>query len=380
MLITPYFRTIMDFKAGGCVEEPNSNYNPYNIFCLMSRLEYFANNRNKNYMIKPISVPLDNRMVLTIKIFDEKNDEVKLATEDEQRYQSAINEITSNHPNHCLLLTSKGLNKYPLQWLNSIVPYLVLDPSYNSYLEREVIYANLSSVDFYMDTYNVTLMDLLNQVKTLYQQGAMITNAPFARKWGLRPQQLPSSSDAIADVDSIDEWSTSSDSNTKELQQESISSSLASKADKKVGLYIPLWSNNEIAPDRIEFFYQRSAELPVKFNVGLNLVTRYYIALRVPNIIFDGVWCILPKVTTINKVKSYASLISELAHIATGKVATIPLASLENVEELKVKAHELYKGIDPVVYETTDRLRPYTLSFLIPLGTDPATVARLVQK
>jgi len=312
MLTTPYFRTIMDFTQEEPILGPESNYDSYNIFCLMSRLRYF--NLGQPYLLQPISVPLDNRMVVTIKVFDKNGEEVILSVEQERIYQGEIDRILQEHPQHCLLFNPKAISQYPLYWLRSIIPYLKIDARYEPHFEGDVILARLNFEEpNYMELYQDLLEQLGDQLDRLYKSGTFVTEKAFATTWGL----------TLIEGD----------------------------------LYRAYWNDNTVAKDRVVFFYEREQGLPLRFEVGTNLVVRHYITYglsKVP-LLFDGPWCFMSHIKDIKEALAIASILRELIALTEGHVEIVPFASREEITE------------EPgaVIYQTHDRLRPYTLSYIV---------------
>lgn len=212
VLKTPYFRTVPDILK----ELPVSNYTPYQVFCLSTRLEAINQREEPSYILKPISVYLENRMALVIKVFSH-NDEIDLEEEEEREYQRAIDLIVTDHPDHCLLSQMNAFRDYPVAWVRSVWPYLAVEDKYQPWKTEDGIYVNLRDEIDYWNTYN-QLRHQLEEQLALWYAGGVVVASP------LQAEQL-----------------------NLEIVEE--------------GLYKPNWRQDDKVPDRVLYFYQRVLQL-----------------------------------------------------------------------------------------------------------------------
>lgn len=370
-VLTPYYRTTVAIPATRCVEEPDSNYTPYQVFVLLSRLQYL----HPEHDIQPISIPRDNRMVLTLKLFV-KNEEVKLSPEEQQTYDAQVSQVLNEDPDHCFFLSGRGPfpRAYPVNWTMAILPYLDLPSEYEPLIREGVIYLNLREVSDFRAVYDELFLRTLNRIQELYEAGAFVTDAPFARRWGLLPFHLRGYNEPF----DLEEYL--SGGNVNAIQRRMLSTGFTLEADRRTGLYVPVWVNSNLAQDRVSFLYDRAAGRPLQFSVGDNLVVRYYIAQALPQVVFGGSWAFIYDVPAIEEALAWASVLTEARRRATGQVVTIPLADLDKVEALRARAQALVPMTVPVTYRNQDRRYPYTFAFPIPLTMDPHALTVQLQQ
>lgn len=344
-VLTPYYRNTVDMPAHRAVAEPQNNYTPYQVFVLMSRLQY----AHPEHILQPISIPRDERMVLTLRVFS-GNNEAKLTPEEQQLYEAQVQQVLTEYPQHCLFFSGRGPfpRPYPVNWTMSILPYLELPEAYDPFIQDGVIYLNLSQEDDFRTVYDTLFVQILERLQTLYETGAVITDAAFARTWGWIPYELIGQRTTLT------------------IQPQDYT------YDR--GLYGVGWSNTKLSRDPVDFFYDRAAGRTLKVHIGDNLVVRYYVARAAPEVVFGGRWAFLPELASIQEVFSWVSVIDEARRQASGQVVALPLADGRTQGTLTERARTLYPEAVPIIYRTQDRLLPYLFSFPLPPTAEPTVV------
>jgi hypothetical protein len=334
VLTTPYYRTIIEVPVNTCVELNDVSYTPYNIFCLMSRFQYWVSKQNKDYIASPISTDISGRMILTIRIFY-NNNQVVMSEEEEEKYQKQINRIINNHPNHCLLIHNNSFPQYPVNWINSMIPYLSIEQKYQPFIIDGSLLIDLSFDKNFDLIYDKITYDIIKQINTFYDQGSLVTTEDFAKEWGMQ------------------------------------------KYNKD--LYKSIWFDPFLASDRILFYYERLSHLPYKFEIGDNFVARHYVAKAVPNGVFDGKYYYIADKTFgyINALE-ISNKIQSALRLSEGKVSVMYLTDINKSVMLERKILSFYPKSDIVVYQIRDHLRPYAISFTIPIDANQFKIVEIL--
>ena len=125
-LITPYYQTTINLELGSCIPEPDVHVTPYKLFCLKTRLQYEVARLNPDAIPQLVMDQQGNRMVWIVKIYKD-NVELTLSDKDQSILQRAIDFITSQFPEYCLLLDTTSTSfGFPKGWVMSVVPFLNL--------------------------------------------------------------------------------------------------------------------------------------------------------------------------------------------------------------------------------------------------------------
>lgn len=220
--IPSYFRSIRPHTITEPVEEFDTFYTSYQIFCLKSRLEpviykLFGPYQDINFATKR-KIEID-RMQLCVRILENEKI-VQLTDEQFDIISRAVKIITTQYPNHCLfydasqdLKLSNGII-LPAAWQSSLLPYLFDEyikelklESYEPIIDEDAIYikwphvsnqrpsVKLTIEEFnsyekdaipsYEDRHYDNLLKFINIMKKLYMDGTIVCSRNFCSEWNL---------------------------------------------------------------------------------------------------------------------------------------------------------------------------------------------------
>jgi len=193
-LLTPYYREIADTSNSYWYLDPTykSNTTAYHFFVLTTRLRYEI---PLEYEINYKSYRYNNLMKYIIDIKNDNN-----------LYQSKIDDIVNNNPNHCMFLhmnqsfiTGKHAKPLPKNWVISVLPYCYkhfIDEQYEPILDKNQILININPDHAYDDTnvntrhidnYSMDYIEVYNKLQDLvieklyhmYENGIIVAHGVY---------------------------------------------------------------------------------------------------------------------------------------------------------------------------------------------------------
>lgn len=221
---TPFYRTVsVDGREDthvaavnrGSVPNvlPNSNYRPYQLFALRTRLQPIVNRLfpseyegEAKYAVRYNMRMLDNKLTNIIQLYDGKEC-VMIKGSDREYLQRVVNEILGNNPNMSLLISNNTVfmnnpfsdGRHTLIsdcWSRRIIPFLRLPRNYNGQMrsssEYQIggLYIDLSMKVNYQRVYNDLYMSIVKTIDRLYNEGNVVLPASFSpiqlEKWNVR--------------------------------------------------------------------------------------------------------------------------------------------------------------------------------------------------
>ena len=197
-LRTPYFQTRIPSRTGGCLQQPQTNYYPYNLFALRTRLEPLAKKRlGLAIFIHFNSRYLDEKILVTVE-FWQAGQPLILNPADKNHLQRALNHIVANEPDLVLLMSegsqwpldltelSQGERKLlPSWWTRDVAPYLSftphLRPHYRPAREFQIpgLYLDLSRLDSHASFFKEIYKDAMNRLNEMFNQGYLSLPVSF---------------------------------------------------------------------------------------------------------------------------------------------------------------------------------------------------------
>lgn len=128
----------------------------------------------------------------------------------------------------------------PNYWLSAVLPHIEIY-GYPFKHDYGVLYVDISSKRYYVEIRNQLLMDLMDVLLEMYHRGVVAIDV---EGWNLEEYQYATTKNKI----------------------------------RAYGLFAPRWRNTLFAPNPVNFLLDRLAgRQHLKFNVGSNLVTRYFV-------------------------------------------------------------------------------------------------------
>ncbi len=174
-----------------CVEEPDFNYTPYDLFCLRTKLLMAVPDiLGYSIDIQLPSAEKDNRMFVVVAI-TLGQEEVEISTSNRDKIRLLVEEYTSSDPKSCLLFSWKASTRLddgtPIDssWVRSMLPYISIPGQYFPSVGNNGIYLNLKDVIDYVEVYNSLNMSIRDQIIVMHQNSYMTKMGHIAENWGL---------------------------------------------------------------------------------------------------------------------------------------------------------------------------------------------------
>lgn len=379
----PWYRFAIPSINIACLHEPDSNYTPYMIFCLRTRIsETISSVLGNDSILTFTSTYANEKMQLNLVInrytnnltevesnigFTDPNSDPNsepysennfnnpnlnstyqiMSCSPEQRkiIENKINEILTNYPEACLLMNwnlqiySESGQTIPKEWIQQILPFVDLDSKYQPFytndgyhiilsdwdqLQRGIDDTNTSQpsdiVKSYLQMYSTLYMKVVNTIKKMYDDGYVLIISP----------------------------------NTTLLQDWSLI-----PVDEDGILYKPNWKDTRITRNLVEFITNLiQNQNTIRLHIGRDDTQRHFIA----------------KILTSNSIQfsfmgSYIKIQAiNISHVK--RVCTLidsAKAQKDQIGILKLKETfdpTFYLNEDCIKYQTHNLLRPYTISCL----------------
>jgi len=347
-IITPYFRTLIDRSGLQCGEEPDFNYNSYDLFCLRTKVEpYLKELLNSKVYIIFKSILIGNKMVMTV-IPMEGTEIITLSSDLIKKIRDYINSITGNKNQSCLVydITNTVIaydgTKIPNYWIKSVLPYVDISSSFNPFINEIGIYVDLSKDVDYIITYNEIQMNIIEQLKQMYENGYVTNAKSIASLWNL-----------------------------------------VTLDDKEI-IYLPQWKDNRFAKNLAEFLLSRlRGDKFIHIFIGDNKVKRHYIALSLSNNRFNFKFneaYVEVEVNDLDNARLASALIFNAVHNAVGKVALISFNRPSLISLYQWASKQLDSRLNCISYSVLDSSCSFIYSCLIPYEIDGTTIINQIKK
>lgn len=351
-LYTGYYRTINNVHILGCDSAGDSNYGPYDVFCLQTRLQPLVYRLlNRDTQILFLTSEENKKMELKIQILSSDGDVISLSEHVKSELQTKVDEIISKNMGYCLingyeLYLSCGY-RYPLSWFYSVLPYTGIGSEYNPFITQTrygpEIYLVFNRDSDYNRAYINLSRDILNAINNMYQQGSLYGAENIAEAWNL----------------------------------ELLNDDFAKK------LYQATWQDKRFAPIITDFLIQKmEGDEYIYIKIPDNLVKRHYIAAALNN---EGiVMCysgdkIRVVVKSLDEAQYVASLIETVVSGTTEKEREkVFIYEVSHLSDIHRYLHVSQRILGPeqinrcTSYETTDNMKKYVFSCLVGVDTPMA--------
>ena len=315
MLSTPYYSTKVDVSSVRCSNMSSSNYQPYNLFCIITQLEAFFAERGRWQNLSCVTVEENSRMQVKVKT-------TLTSPSDIDQAQEELNDIISNRPLFCVLFSSKLNDRYPQYWLREVLPYISVSEDFNPFIYRDSLYVDLALTDDFSLTYKVLLDEIYNKLNIWYSSGYITNAASISEDWDLTPIY-------------------------------------------KGELYAANWVDKRFAPSPVEFLYQRlSGCKKLVFEILPNLVVMHNISVEFNKYNLEFVFVfgeqtpysprLIISVDTLKEAFFVADLIDKASYAANGEAEILSYTTEEEAKENMTS--------DSTIYFVLGELEPYTLS------------------
>lgn len=362
--VLPWWKTVPSSTGFGCNEEGEINYNPYQIFCLNTRISPFCQNlMGSDCIVTFLSTLSGHKMELVLvlnrysppEFASDSNPNIEssfntMTVTPEQRrlIQNKIDEILIQNPEACLIMpfdsevkTIKG-DSIPKWWIKQILPFVTLNSAYRPFCDSDGFHVILSDWDDsepnsevliqepYDQKYIRLLQNITAQLRKMYNDGYVITysrDKTILKSWGLIPM----------DDDGV--------------------------------LYKPNWKNPRMVPNIVEFVLARIRQDPYFFvpiaseeaTENELAVYHHFIAQefvkRGVGFRFIGFMVEL-STTTVGSIVELQSLWSSIQEVKTKS----DMAGLLTVEKISGPTTPLDSSC--IGYQTFDLFQPNVLSCL----------------
>jgi len=354
LILTNFYSTIVDPKSG-CVQEPDTNYTPYLIFCLKTKLfPYIIDILGHDIIFSFDTVRIDKRLVVSINFYKDGNLFI-LSPEQKKLIRHHVDFLVYNEPKVCLLFWSRTTVyldngfQIPIYWISKILPYIIVPKNINSYTNDIGIYCTLepdqtiyntslkivdnNHVGTYLNYYNIIVKGIIKQLKSYYSLGYVFGAKNIKIDWQLEP------------------------------------------IDKDELLYRPLWNDTRFAPDLVQFLKNKiNGDKSVEIVIDNNLVVRHFIAKSLHNLYpnlsyFFSNYSIIFESTNLNDSRFISSLILNNIYISNGSVVTIYI-SKSDTNSLSTYLSKIKSlGFNDIITYHLDNIEsPNIISILLPIG------------
>lgn len=347
---TPYYRSLTPIHASGCDDLPDSNYGPYDLFCLRTRLYpivYQMFGRDVEIVFR--SEHKNSRMELKIDIVyirevseltgPETNPSIIMNDNDKQIIERSIKTIVSKHISYCLidkkeLYLSAGLsplgNNYPKDWFYNVLGYIEIPTEYNPFLQQNGIYLTFNEKSDYIRAYNDVVNHILKTIEKYYKEGVVYGAGNIAEKWKLERMDY----------------------------------------EEVVGkLYKPVWTDKRLSHYPVDFLLGKiSGDTSVRVDINDTLSSRHNIA-KVLNknkisFVFDGSTVVF-NVDNLDDAQYILALITSANIDTNEKVIAYSSVNASVIHLYMKEAKELLENSNCLGYQTTSIDRPYVFSCIV---------------
>lgn len=160
-----------------------------------------------------------------------------------------------------------------------MLEYVPVPQEYNPYVRSNGIYIEFNPLGDYKTAYQEICNNIVKTIETYYRDGVIYGASSIAIDWKL----------------------------------ERINSD-------NVGLYRCMWKDKRFAPHLVEFLMDRLHGDPyIKIKISDNLVKRHFIANALNNIVFDGMYIMIP-VKGVDEAQKVATIVKAAEAVAKGEV------------------------------------------------------------
>lgn len=187
-VLTPFYTELGPDNPRLCTEFPKSNYTPYDLFCLRTRLYpalasgvdiRFSNYLDGNVMRLGVDLTFGGK-------------DIDLEKDSANLLRQLIGNILTNKPHHCLLLAENTpLQGIPAIWLSGVLPYVSLPQTLDPIFQAGHLLINLEEDLDFNNTWFELQKSLVAELRRLYEAGAVVCHPDidedFIEDWGLVP-------------------------------------------------------------------------------------------------------------------------------------------------------------------------------------------------
>ena len=333
-LDTGYYRSLITTHSEGCDEISISNYGPYDIFCLETRLYPIVYDLlNRNIVLTFHTVYENNRMELKISINFPLNKITlnSVLSDSEHKFlNDQIKRITATEIGYCLidkyeLYLSSG-KTYPINWFYIMLQYVNIP---NAFYRENGIYLTLDEKSEYKESYNIVCNNVLEQIEEFYQNGTVYGAQSISNTWDL---------ELISD-----------------------------------NLYIPRWRDNRFASHLVEFLLAKIQGDPhIMIEISTNLSVRHHIASVLSEkgitMVFEGDYVKIPA-NTIEKEQKMAALVKFASFQSKNdrkeRAMIQNLSNLSDVYSFIEETTKIIPDTNCIGYQVTNMEKPYVFSCLV---------------
>lgn len=254
---TPYYRE--RFPDGPIdINKIVYNYNPYNLFCISTRLQPYLNDIEMGLSLtfKSIRSPDDlDKMKVYIDVL-KHGDTYSISTLQHEMLTTQVKDILATYPDHCALFNFNTSFYYDGLWFNSawlinIFQLLALDNKYDPIFYKNMLLINLSPKSIYNNfngEHEWLKILYFNLLKRLWLNGAIVLHQKkdmeFINNWNLIPLNLDYISSSP--YDGFIRFTTINDG---------------------YNIYQPIWIDPDITLSPTEFLLNRMLGLDIEVDV-----------------------------------------------------------------------------------------------------------------
>ena len=341
MLKTTFFTRDIPEDYGGPI--PNGNYEPYDLFCLSTRLYPLvhkvlgADVKISYDTVTSDEVPevatSDVRHYLYIKLSDGGKPLETLREKDISLLEAAIVRITSEADRRCLVFSVDSLvfdkhgRRISNTWIKSMIQYVAVPFQYDPILTNEGMTVTLPVADIKFGQFHILYSKLskniISVLVSMYHDGYISVQDPtLIKNWDLS---------LVPDTDD---------------------------------LYHPSWTNTF---GDLQVFLRRAFAGYFQISVGDNKVVRHAISEQLDSVRFLGCNLIV-KVSKLSEVRNAVVVVRRAINLATGRVLLLTYKRLVWEDIFREAAQRLFPESPVTVYKEDDI---YVFSCLRPV-TEPS--------
>lgn len=333
---TPYYRTIVNINSNSCSEEYDTNYTPYLLFCLKTKLFPIVSKLlSSNIDISFMSIPKNDKMILTV-VLTKGSIPIDITTNDINTIQKYVDIFTTTNNDFCLLFTpfnsiqdEKSNKIIPSSWIQQLLPYVIINPNLNPYIDEYGLHINIKNKD-YLSYYNKLVANINEQLIKFYDSGYIFNASSIKDEWQL---------------ESIN------DDNT---------------------IFRPLWSDQRFASDLVDFLTSRiRGNKYIRLLISENLVNRHFICTELykytSEFYFSSSYIYI-KVNNIDEASTFTSIVMSQISKSIGRVIYFKSSHISWMHLYLWTINKLsssFPSLDTkncIYYQTNDLINPYIFS------------------
>ena len=197
VLTTSYYRDLQEIPNIGESKKPaKSNFDPYLIFCLESRIKPFLSSTERT-IIK--GIPSKERIDYVMEIYN-GSEIVILDTSRYFQLNTAIKYIVSNDPHHCIAYIPSYIKCIPTTYQHKLETMVSLNGKLDHYIQDHMHFVDFSNLydntteysndftanfDTFKEKYKNIHDSIREQLSEFYRKGYIFCHKDFADEWQL---------------------------------------------------------------------------------------------------------------------------------------------------------------------------------------------------